>query len=272
MISAVAFKSIRPGLEPMTEIVFIGTGGGRINLLKQFRGTGGFRINSESANIHVDPGPGALTNSVRLKQDPLKLDVLIVTHSHIDHFNDAGVIVEAITRYALKKRGILIASKDALEGNKLGDRAISRYHQGKIEKIYKIKYGERKKFRTKKGQFEIEIIKTKHDAPDAFGFRLFIDGKVIGYTGDTEYSEELGGKFRGCDYLIANCLKPAEDKFRGHMTSSDVAMLLKKAKPKVAVITHIGMNVMRAGPKNEAKMIAEKSRVKTIAAYDGMKL
>ncbi len=256
----------------MTEIIFIGTGGGRINLLKQFRRTGGFRINSKSANIHIDPGPGALTGSVHFKQNPLKLDVLIVTHAHIDHCNDANVMIEGITRHALKKRGILIVSKYAVDGGKRGDRTITLYHQEKIAEIYRAKPGERKKFRTKKGEFYIEIIESKHDIEDAFGFRIFIDGSVIGYTGDTEYSKGLGLHYRDCDYLIANCLKPAQDEFPGHMSSADVARLLKEAKPKLAVITHLGMNVLRAGPKKEAATITEKSGVRTIAAYDGMKI
>ena len=121
----------------MTEIVFLGTGGGRINLLKQFRRTGGFRINSESANIHVDPGPGALVNSIQFKQNPLNLDILIVTHAHIDHCNDANVIIEAITRHALKKRGMVIASGNALDDGRGKDRVITIYHQEKIENIYR---------------------------------------------------------------------------------------------------------------------------------------
>ncbi len=257
----------------MVEIFFLGTGGGRINLLKQFRRTGGFRINSDSANIHVDPGPGALTASVHFRQSPLKLDALIVTHSHIDHFNDANVIIEGISQHALKKRGIVIASRQAVEGNRDGDRVITLYHQGKVGEIYKVKPGEKKKFRTKNGEFEIETIKTRHDVEDAFGFRIFIDGVVIGYTGDTEYFDELAEYFKGCDYLIANCLKPAADEYKGHMSSMDAAKLMKKAKPKkLGIITHMGMAFLRAGPKKEAERITKESGVKTIAAYDGMRI
>ena len=256
----------------MTEIIFIGTGGGRINLLKQFRGTGGFRINSKSANVHVDPGPGALIGSLRFKQDPLKLDVLIVTHAHIDHCNDAGLIIEAISRHTLKKRGIVIASRYALEGGEKGDRTITIYHQGKVAEVYAAKIGERKKFKTENGWFEIEIIEAKHDIEDAFGFKLFIDGTTIGYTGDTEYYKRMDQEYRGCDYLIANCLKPQHDEYPGHMTSNDVAVLMKGAKPKMGVITHMGMSLLRAGPKKEAAMISKKSGISVVAAYDGMKV
>jgi len=256
----------------MTEIVFLGTGGGRINLLKQLRRTGGFRINSESANIHVDPGPGALSSSIHFKENVLDLDVLVVTHAHIDHCNDANIIIEGISRHALKKRGIAIASKYALDGEKKGDRMISLYHQDRLDRVYRAKYGDRKKFKTNKGEFEIEIIKAKHDIEDAFGFVLYIDGKVIGYTGDTEYYKGMGKKYEGCDYLVVNCMKPAEDPYPGHMTSGDVIKLLKKAKPKQAILSHMGMKMIMAGPKKEAERIEKESRIKTLAAYDGMRI
>ena len=256
----------------MTEIVFLGTGGGRINLLKQLRRTGGFRVNSESANVHVDPGPGALSSSIHFKENVLNLDALIVTHAHIDHCNDANIIIEGISRHALKKRGIVISSKYALDGGKKGDRIISLYHQDRVDRIYRAKYGDRKKFKTNKGEFEIEIIEAKHDIEDAFGFILFIDGKTIGYTGDTEYYKGMGRKYKGCDYLVVNCIKPAEDPYPGHMTSEDVAKFLKEAKPKHAILSHMGMKMLMAGPKKIADKISKESKVKTIAAHDGLRI
>ena len=111
------------------EIVFLGTGGGRFVLVKQLRWTGGFRINSPSANIHVDPGPGALTHSHSLKQDPLKLDAIIVTHYHIDHCSDAAVLIEGMTDYAI------ISNVDPYEDDPkqiLEDIAVSSEKFGKI--------------------------------------------------------------------------------------------------------------------------------------------
>jgi hypothetical protein len=76
-------------------------------------------------------------------------------------------MIEGISQHALKKRGIVITSREAIEGGRDGDRVITLYHQGKVDEIYKAKPGERKKFKTEKGGFEIEIIKTKHDVEDA---------------------------------------------------------------------------------------------------------
>jgi ribonuclease BN (tRNA processing enzyme) len=248
------------------EIVFLGTGGGRINLIKQLRATGGFRINSESANIQVDPGPGALVHSNKNKQDPLKLDCIIVTHNHTDHVSDAQVMIEAMTGYCLKKRGVFIASKEVFDDN-----GISSWHQTRPKEVWKAEPG-KKRFETGKGSFEIEIINMKHEELSTFGFKLYIDGKVIGHISDSEYVESFGKDFAGCDILIVNVIKPESDKYSGHLTSSDLAKVLKEAKPKQAVVTHLGLKMLKMGPSNEAKKIEDASGIKTIAAKDGMRI
>jgi len=250
------------------EIIFLGTGGGRINLLKQVRATGGFRINSKSANIHVDPGPGALVHSVRNRQDPLKLDAIIVSHNHTDHVTDARVLIEGMSGYALRKKGIFIGSKVTLGT----DGGIGEFHLEKIATVYAAEYLDHKKFETGKGFFEIDIYPMKHEEPSTFGFRLSMDGAVLGYISDTEYTESFGKDFSGCDLLVINCIKPEDDRYSGHLTSGGVIKILKAARPKKAVITHLGMKMLQIGPAKEAERIEKESGVQTIAAKDGMKI
>ncbi|MCE5296700.1 MAG: MBL fold metallo-hydrolase, partial [Euryarchaeota archaeon] len=72
----------------MTTLTFLGTGGGRFSTIYQVRGTGGLYV-KDGANIHIDPGPGAAVNMAKLKMDPAKTDVLLISHCHPDHYSDA---------------------------------------------------------------------------------------------------------------------------------------------------------------------------------------
>ncbi len=253
------------------ELFFIGTGGGRINLLRRLRSTGGFRING-SLNIHVDPGPGALTDGMRMGQDPLKLDAVIVTHDHIDHCNDAALMVEGMTHFGLKKKGILIGSTYVIKGNEKGDRGVDSYHQSLCEEVFTAVPGKKKSFRTKKGEFSIECIRAVHDSPDAFGFKLRMDGKTIGYTSDTEFYKGMIDNYAGCDVLIVNTLKPAEDPYEGHMTAAQARDLIGKAGPKLAILNHLGMKMILGKSHLVAKEIGEETGIKTTAATDGMRI
>ncbi|MDD5337213.1 MAG: MBL fold metallo-hydrolase, partial [Candidatus ainarchaeum sp.] len=233
--------------------------------------TGGFRING-SMNIHVDPGPGALVRSLDAGQNPMSLDAIIVTHLHIDHCSDANVLSEAMSRYTLKKNGIIIGSRNSIEGDHKGDRAFSTYHLSKVKEVYSAKWGEKKIFSNGKGSFEIEILKAKHEEESCFGFKLAMDGLTIGYTSDTEYFDGLYGQYKGCDWLITNTMKPRKDDYKGHFTSDETIELLKIAKPKMAILTHMGMKMLDEGPEKEAARIERESGVRTIAAKDKMVL
>lgn len=251
------------------EIIFLGTGGGRINLLQQKRWTGGFRINGSSC-IHVDPGPGALVHSIALKQNPLHLDAIIVTHLHIDHCSDANVLAEAMSQYTLKTNGVIIGSANAINGDEKGDRGLSTFHMNLANEVYAAKWGESRKFKTRKGEFEIELVKAKHEEKSAFGFKLHMDGYVIGHTSDTAYFEGMEKQYSGCDILIINAMKPEKDRYGEHLDTEEIIKILKSAKPKVALLTHLGMKMLREGPEKEAAKIEKESNVRTIAAKDGM--
>jgi hypothetical protein len=54
------------------------------------------------------------------------------------------------------------------------------------------------------------------------------------------------------------------------MCSRNFVDLIEKVKPKVAVMTHLGLKMISNNPVVEAKKISKKTGVKTIAAYDGL--
>lgn len=254
------------------EIVFLGSGGGRINLVKQIRATGGFRINSDLANIHIDPGPGALIHSITHRQNVLDLDCIIITHNHTDHFSDGPVLIEAMTHQTSKKRGVIIGSKNSLIGDEMTDRCIPRYHQNLVSQIIIAKPYETNKIITERGGFTISFYPMKHGEPTAIGFKIEIEDKIIGHITDTEYIDSLCEDFKGCDVLVVNCIKPQKDKYDGHLISSDVIKILKATNPKKCIITHLGMKMIQNGAEKEAIKISNESGVETIAANDGMKI
>jgi len=141
-----------------------------------------------------------------------------------------------------------------------------------VETLYAAEYGETKKFATEKGSFEMLVLAMRHEEPTTFGFKLWLDGKVLGYISDTEYMESLGKDFAGCDCLIVNCMKPESDSYAGHLRISELIEVAKQAKPKLCVMTHMGLKMLRAGPVKEAEKVEKESGVKTVAARDGMKL
>ncbi|MEM0313709.1 MAG: MBL fold metallo-hydrolase [Candidatus Bathyarchaeia archaeon] len=251
------------------ELILLGTGGGRFTTITQRRRTAGIRILGDGLNLHLDPGPGALVYSVSEGLDPQKLDAILVSHSHPDHYTDAEVLIEAMTRGMTKKRGMLVASKSVLRGNSVCESSVSKYHQQMPEKVVeaipKIKF--------QVANMVVSVTEARHTDPDTVGFRF--ETREFGdfaYTSDTEYFEGIGKYYEGVRLLMLCVMRPAGKPWKGHMTTEDAVKIIEETMPDQAVLTHLGMQMIFQGPAKEAKLIEEKTGVATTAALDGMRI
>jgi len=267
------------------EVTFMGTGGGRFNLISQLRRTGGFVIRGAGLQMHIDPGPGALAACHVFSIDPKKTSAVVVTHNHIDHLNDAALMLEAMTtfppklpssgrspnpiiRFHGRKRGALVSASSVLEGDEYGERGISSYFTGKLSRAIVARQGTPVRI----GCATLTPTPVHHDDGTGFGFVLGAGGCRIGYTSDTEYFPSLAKHFARCDLLIANSLKCAPDGVGGHLYTAATARLVSECRPGLCAISHFGTSLIKSGPEAEAGKIEKASGVRTIAATDGMRV
>jgi len=251
------------------ELIFLGTGGGRFATITQKRRTGGIRLISKNFNIHLDPGPGALVYSLEAGLNPQKITGVLVSHCHPDHCNDAGVLIEAMTRGMTKKRGVLAAAHSVLEGNEGCEPCLSKYHQTMPQLVVDAKPG------VSFNIADLKIIATEanHSDPSTVGFRFETrDVGDIAYTSDTEYFEGVGKPYKNVRLLLLCAMRPTGSPWKGHMTTEDAIKIIEEASPEMAVLTHFGMKMIFKGPASEAEYIQQKTGVPTIAAKDGMRL
>jgi len=251
------------------ELVFLGTGGGRFATITQKRHTGGIRLLFDKINVHLDPGPGALVYSLEAGLDPQKVNSILVSHCHPDHYNDAEIFIEAMTRGMTKKRGILAAASSVLNGNQQCEASISNYHKSMPEQVIDAKPDTTFNL----DSLRVQATKARHTDPDAVGFRFETPNLGdIAYTSDTEYFPGIGKPYQDVRLLLLCVMRPAGSPWKGHMTAEDAVQILNEVKPEMAVLTHFGMQMIFKGPVLEAKHIQEKTGVPTVAGSDGMRI
>jgi len=56
------------------------------------------------------------------------------------------------------------------------------------------------------------------------------------------------------------------------MTTDDAIKIVEETRPEQALLTHLGMKMLAAGPEREATLIQERTGVPTVAARDGMRI
>ena len=249
------------------DLHFLGTGGGRHVMTSQMRRTAGIRLVHDKTQVHIDPGPGALVFSNWAQLSPRKLDALIVTHCHPDHYSDAEVFVEAMTNGTQTKQGLLASTESVLEGAEGIGPSISDYHKGLVRDLVTLERGTRFSV----DELSFTATEARHSDPYSVGLRMETPFGPIGYTSDTGYFKGVSEQYLGNTLLILCTVWPRSNPIHIHLNTDDALRILEEAKPKACIITHFGVRMLRAGPEGEAEFLQNETGIPVIAAVDGLK-
>ena len=251
----------------MAFIKFIGTAGARFVVMKQLRSSGGVWLSSGETNLYIDPGPGALVRCLNSKPklDPSALSGILLTHKHLDHSGDVNVMIEAMTEGGFKKRGTLVAPGDALGE----DPVVLKYVREYVKEIVILK--EKGSYRI--GDISFSTALRHRHRVETYGLNLRMSSHTVSFITDTRFFPEIPDLYKG-EILIIHVvrLKPVGDDPIDHLSIEDVKTVLKKAKPKLAVLTHFGMTMIQAKPWVVAAEMEKELGIKVIGASDGLKL
>ncbi len=253
----------------MNKIKFLGTAGARFVVTRQLRASGGIWFELDDTKFLLDPGPGSLIKCLasRPKKDPLTLDGIILSHRHIDHSSDLNIMVEAMTNGGFKKRGLVCLPQDALGAESI----LFKYLHNVIDGLIILR--ENTKFKIK----NIGILTSRKliHPVETYGFEFNFSKGTIGYVADTRFFAELVNDFKS-DVLIINTVRfdhdPDSSKIIDHLTFNEAIHLIKTIKPKLAVLTHFGMTMIKNKPHQLAEIASNETNIKVISASDGMEI
>ena len=235
-------------------------------MARQTRHSGGTWITIDDTNVLIDPGPGSLVRilSSKPKLNPRNLDGIILSHRHIDHSNDVNIVIEAMTNGGWDKKGVLFAPEEALKD----DPVVLKYVRNYLDKVELL---------TEKGEYDIGTIKFEtpikhiHHGVECYGFNIFGKNTSISIITDTKYFENLESYYQN-DILIINVVFYEKMRDYNHFDLKDVEKIISKNKPKLTILTHFGMGMIKEKPWRIAEKFSKKYGLKVIAANDGMEI
>lgn len=251
----------------MVSITFLGTGGGRFATIYQTRSTGGMLI-EDRGRIHLDPGPGALTNMARLNMDPGFTDAVLISHCHPDHYSDAEVLIEGMTRGGINTRGLLAGSVSTIDGIDGIRPAISDYHRQLPSRVLSVRAGDEADIAGMRTRFT----PTRHTDASGVGAVFETSAGTVSYMGDTDPREEVTASHEGCRVLILNVTRPFGARLRCHLCSEDVPAIVERLRPELTVLTHMGVKMVEQGPEEQALRLERMTGSRIVAARDMMRL
>lgn len=250
-------------------IKFLGTAGTRFVVSRQLRSSAGIWCSLQGQSILIDPGPGTLSRcfSSQPVLDPEELDALILTHRHLDHSNDLNVLIEAMTWGTFLRRGTLFAPADAVEGS---EPVVFSHTRQAVSRLELLREGGSYKL----GALELGTPLRHRHPVETYGLVFNLPYGKLSFISDTAYFPALAHHYEQSDILILNVVlaQPVAAAAIQHLDLESASALIAAIKPRLAVMTHFGREMLKQGPHNLARRLTKETGVRVIAAADGMKI
>lgn len=253
----------------MISVTFLGTGGARFVVARQIRASGGMWMRFGETQIHVDPGPGALVRALAHVPpfNPRELSAIALSHKHLDHSGDVNAMIEAMTSGGFRKRGVLLAPRDALEG----EFVVLPYAQKFPERLEIVE--------SRGGPYAIGDVAVRASVRhvhgvETYGLHFTHEGTTVSYLPCGRYFDGLAEDYAAHqpDVLIFNVLRFADSMDVDHITWGEACRVVETVRPKVAVFQHFGTKMLEQDPQRLAQEFEDRLGIRAIAAYDGYTL
>lgn len=248
----------------MNRVIFLGTGGARLVVFQQIRASGGMWMELDGTTLLVDPGPGSLVKMRTRKEklDPRNIDAIVLSHGHLDHSADLNIVIEAMTHGGFSKKGLVLLPRQAMEEPGL----VLDYLRGFVNGFAIMEEGGNYDI----GNIALETPLRHTHGVETYGVNFKAKGLTLSYISDSRYSERLSEVYTG-SVLIINVVR-AKPSNLDHLCLDEARSIISQAKPRLAVLTHFGMSVIKARPWVVAEEMTSETGTEVIAARDGMTL
>lgn len=224
------------------EIRFIGSGdafgsGGRFNTC--------LLVTGSRCRFLIDCGASSL---VALKQsgiDPNSIDGVVITHLHGDHFGGLPFLLLDARLIAKRKRPLFLFGPAGLKTRLEAAQEVlfpesSGTALGFPPDLCELDIGTRHEG----SGFAMTPFLAEHSAgAPCFSLRIECDGRIVTYSGDTEWTERLAAAARGADLFICEC-SSYERPLKGHLDYKTLEPRLDAIGAKRVILTHMNPDML----------------------------
>ena len=224
-----------------------------------------YHVEAAGTRFLIDCGASAMIGLNRLGIDPNAVPAIFVSHLHGDHY--AGLVWWLLHAQHVAKRTVplTVAGPPGVEARLAAACEALFPGSSGVRRRFDLKFAEMIRERPLEvGPVRVTAFEVSHPSgAPSYALRFDVEGKVLSFTGDTEWVESLVPAGRGADLYIMECYQ-FEGAPNYHMSWKTIAPNLDRIGAKRVLLTHMA-----------EKMLARKSEVvdaRVVLAEDGLVL
>jgi ribonuclease BN (tRNA processing enzyme) len=164
-------------------------------------------VRSEAMQLLIDCGASSLVAMKRFKVDPLLVDTIMLSHLHGDHFGGVPFfIMEA--QYVLRRRKpLVVAGPPGLEARIFEAMEVLFPGSSHTHREFALEFVELpEETATTLDLLVVTPYSVVHPSgAPSYALRIALEGKILAYSGDTEWTDALIPAASGADLFVCEC-------------------------------------------------------------------
>jgi len=223
------------------EIQFLGSG--------DARGSGGrfqtcILVRFGEENLLIDCGASSLIAMNRFGVDPSSIDRVLISHLHGDHFGGIPFLV-LDGQFARRTRPLFIAGPAGVEERVKASMEVFFPGSSRVERKFSLSFAEFSPPReTTLGSLQVTPFEGVHPSGSpSLALRIRLAGRIISYSGDTEWTEALLDAARDADLFICEAYY-FEKKIKFHLNYRTILDQLPRLGCRRIILTHMGQDLL----------------------------
>lgn len=220
----------------------------------------GYIINANGRRVLMEAGPTLLASMKRLGLAPDDLDVVLISHLHGDHFGGLPFLILEYLYESPRRRKLTLAGPPHLE-ERTWELFRTMYPESDTSEISRyLEFVELEPERSQElaGAVQVRSIRTPHTVKDlSLAFRVELGGKVIVFSGDTGWTDELISLSAGSDLFLCECTYFDQPRLDFHISYVHFMSQRHRFSARRLVLTHIGREVLERRSEVSLEMAAD---------------
>jgi ribonuclease BN (tRNA processing enzyme) len=216
-----------------------------------------YHVEASDTRFLIDCGATTLIGFNRFGIDPNTVETIFISHLHGDHF--AGLVWWLVHAQHVAKRTspLTVVGPEGVRARFEAAAEILFPGSTTIQRRYELRFLELAREKPLDvGSVRVTPFEVKHPcAATPYALRFDLEGKVLSFTGDTEWTDTLVPAGRGADLFIMECYD-FEGEPRFHMSWTRISGELDRIGARRVMLTHMAQPMLaRRGEVNDPRIV-----------------
>ena len=202
-------------------------------------------VDGPQTRFAIDFGASSLIALAQQEIEPNSLDAIVLSHLHGDHCGGVPFLLLDAMLAAKRERPLTIAGPPGMEAHLDALREALFPGSHVMAAKFPLTFRE---LSVGVPNDVLDLIVTPERArhvpeTNPTALRIEVGGRVVSYTGDTEWTEDVAKIAAGADLLIAECYFYAKP-IRSHLTYPAIVEHVRGAGAKRVILTHMSREML----------------------------